>query len=138
MQALKKCGYEKTDVYELLKIGMVGVPAQVFTRYHEKNITQIRFHVYGEKDKLIKVVIGGDPNGLYFHCSGNVMPCGKETLAVSRKPYDQKQIAKFSKNVLKEKFLGLRRLTLKYRTSFMTRLVRCRRCFLFKRFLIVP
>ena len=39
---------------------MVGGPARVFTRYHEKDITRIRFHVYGEKGKLIKVVIGYD------------------------------------------------------------------------------
>ena len=36
MQALKKCECEKTAVFELLRIGMVGGPAQVFTRYHEK------------------------------------------------------------------------------------------------------
>ena len=85
---------------------MVGGPVEVFTRYHEKNITQIRFHVYGEKDKLIKVVIGYDANGLYLYCSGNVMPCVKETLAVNRKPYHQKRIAKFSKDILKRKVLG--------------------------------
>ena len=37
----------------------------------------------------------------------NVMPCGKEVLVVNRKPYDQKRIAKFSKNVLKRKVFGL-------------------------------
>ena len=78
MQALERCGCEKTAVYELLRAGMVGGPAQVFTRYHKKNITRIRFHVHGEKDKLIKAVIGYDANGLYLHCSGNVMLCGKE------------------------------------------------------------
>ena len=45
MQALEKCGCEKAVVYELLKTGMVGGSAQVFTKYHEKNITHIRFHV---------------------------------------------------------------------------------------------
>ena len=49
MQALEPCGYSKTTVYDLLKTG------QVFTRYHEKNIRRIRFYVYGEKRKLIKV-----------------------------------------------------------------------------------
>ena len=29
MQVLEKCGYEKTDVHELLRTGMVGGPAQV-------------------------------------------------------------------------------------------------------------
>ena len=54
--------------------------------------------MYGEKGKLIKVVIGYDANGLYLHCSGNVMPCGKDTLIVNKKPFDQKRIAKFSKD----------------------------------------
>ena len=48
LQALQKCGCEKKAVYELLRTGMVGGPAQVFTRYHDKNITRIRSHVYGE------------------------------------------------------------------------------------------
>ena len=54
MQALKKCVCKKTAVYELLKTGMVGRPAQVFTRYHEKDITRIRSHVYEEKLKIEK------------------------------------------------------------------------------------
>ena len=40
MKNLEKCWCEKTAVYELLRAGMVGEPAQVFTRYHEKDITQ--------------------------------------------------------------------------------------------------
>ena len=62
--------------------------------------------MHGEKGKLIKVVIGYDANGLCLYCSGNVMPCDMETLAASRKPYDHKRTAKFSKNVLKRKVLG--------------------------------
>ena len=69
MQALEKCECEKAAVYELLRTSMVGQPAQVFTRYHEKNIIRIRFHVYGEKDKLTKSIIGYDGNGLYLSCS---------------------------------------------------------------------
>ena len=71
MQDLEKCKCEKTAVYELIRTVMVGGPAEVFTRYHEKNITRIRFYVYGEKGKLIKVVIGYDANGLYLYCLGN-------------------------------------------------------------------
>ena len=44
MQALEKCVCEKTAVYELLRTGMVGGAAQVFTRHHEKDITRIRSH----------------------------------------------------------------------------------------------
>ena len=47
MKNLEKCKCEKTAVYDLLRTGMVGGPAQVFTRYHEKDITRIRSHVYG-------------------------------------------------------------------------------------------
>ena len=72
----------------------------------KKNITRIRFHVYGEKGKLTKAVIGYNAKGLYLHCSGNVMPCGKETLTVNRKPYDQKQIAKFSKDAFNGNVFG--------------------------------
>ena len=59
-QALARCKCEKTAVYELLRTGMVGEPAQVFTRYHGKDITRLRSHVYGEKVKLTRVIIGYD------------------------------------------------------------------------------
>ena len=85
---------------------MVDRPAQVFTRYHEKDITPIRFHVYGEKGKLTKGIIGYDPNALYLYSSRDVMPFDKDALAVNKKPYDQKRIAKFSKDVLKGKVFG--------------------------------
>ena len=97
----------KADVYELLRTGMMGGPVQVFTRYHEKDITRIRPHVYGNKSsKLTKGVIGYDANALYLYCSGDVMPCGKDTLVMNKKPFDQKRIAKFSKDVLKGKVCG--------------------------------
>ena len=100
------CECEKAVIYELLRTGMVGGPAQVFTRYYEKDITCIRSHVYGEKSKLTKGVIGYDANSLYLYCSGDVMPCGKDTLIVNKKPFDQKRIAKFSRDVLKGKVFG--------------------------------
>ena len=34
------------------------------------------------------------------------MPCGKDTLVVNKKPFDQKRITKFSKDVLKGKVYG--------------------------------
>ena len=85
---------------------MVGGPAQVFTRHHEKDITRIRSHVYGEKSKLTRGIIGHYANSLYIYCPGDVMPCGKDTLVVNKKPFDQKRIAKFSKDVLKGKVFG--------------------------------
>ena len=105
-QALEKCVCAKTAVYELLRTGMVGGPAQVFTRDHEKDILRIRSHVYGERSKLAKVFIGCYANGLYFYCSDDVMPCGEDTLVVNKKPFDQKRIVKSSKDVLKGKVFG--------------------------------
>ena len=87
---MERCGCEKIAVYELLRTGMVGGPGQVFTSYHEKHITRIRSHVYGEKSKLTKGVIGFDANVLYLHCSGDVMPCGKDTLVLNNKSFHQK------------------------------------------------
>ena len=106
MQALVRCKCGKTAVYDLLRRGMVGGPAQVFTTHHEKDITRIRSHVYGEKSKLTRGIIGHYANSLYIYCPGDVMPCGKDTLVVNKKPFDQKRIAKFSKDVLKGKVFG--------------------------------
>ena len=96
MQVFERCGYEKTAVYDLLRTSMVDVPAQVFTRYHEKDIKRIRSHVYGEKSKLTKGVVDYDANVLYLYCSGDAMPCGKDTLLVNKKQFDQKRNGKFS------------------------------------------
>ena len=85
---------------------MIGGSAQVFTRDHEKDITSIRSHVYGEKSKLTKGVIGYDVNALYLYCSGDVMHCDQDTLVVNKKPFGQKRIVKFSKDVLRGKVFG--------------------------------
>ena len=77
MKNLEKCKCEKTAVYDLLRKGRVGGSAQDFTRYHEKDITHIRSHVYEEKSKLTKGIIGYDANALYLYCSGDVMPVAK-------------------------------------------------------------
>ena len=62
--------------------------------------------MYGEKSKLTRDIIGYDANSLYLYFSGDVMPCGKDTLVVNKKPFDQKRIARFSKDILKEKVFG--------------------------------
>ena len=38
--------------------------------------------------------------------SADVIPCDKDTLVVSKKPFDQKRIAKFSRDVLKGEVFG--------------------------------
>ena len=85
---------------------MVYGPMQIFTRHHEKDITHIRSHLHGEKSKMTRGIIGYDANSLYLYCSGDAMPCGKGSLVVNKKPYDQKRIAKFSRDVLKGKVFG--------------------------------
>ena len=107
MQVLEKCGREKAAVYELLRTDMVGESVQVLTRYREKDVTRIRSRVHDRKSKLARDIIGYDANSLYLHCSGDVMSCGKDTLVVNKKPFDQKRIAKFSKDVLKSKVFGI-------------------------------
>ena len=59
-----------------------------------------------KREKLTKVVIDYDAYSLYLYCSCNKMPCGKEMVIVNNKPFDQKRIAKLSKDVLKGKFFG--------------------------------
>ena len=83
---------------------MVGGTAQVFTRYHEKDVTYIRSHI--ERAKKCKKFIGYDANALYLYCSGDVMLCAKDKLTVIKKPYDEVQIQTFEKNVLENKFFG--------------------------------
>ena len=70
LQSFQMCGCKKAAVYELLRTGMVDGPAQVFTRYHEKDTTCIRSHVH---------VKGYNAN---LYCSNDVMPCGKDSLVI--------------------------------------------------------
>ena len=97
MQVLERCECEKAAVYELLRTGMVRVTAQVFTRYHEKDIIRIRSHVYREKSKLANAVKGYDANSLYRYCSGDVIPCGKDTLVANKKPLIKNELQNFRK-----------------------------------------
>ena len=69
--------------------------------------------MYGEKGKLTKGITGYDANDLYLYCSGDVMRCGKDALAVNKKPYNQKRIAKFLKDVLKGKVFGFAQVDIK-------------------------
>ena len=83
IQGLETC-WCRAAVYDLLRTGMVGGQVQVFTRYHEKDITRVRSHVYGEKSKLTKGTINYDVNALYLYRSGDVMSRGKYTLVANK------------------------------------------------------
>ena len=104
LKGMNDCQCDPIETYNLLKTGMFGGPAQVFTRYHEKDVTYIRSHI--EREKLCKKIIGYDANALYLYCSGDVMPCGKDKLTVIEKPYDKMQIQTFERDVLENKFFG--------------------------------
>ena len=69
----------ENQAYKLLQTGMVGGPAIVFCRYHERDITGIRSHVY-EEPKTCKTVLGLDANMLYPSTLMQDFPCGKERL----------------------------------------------------------
>ena len=81
-QTRKDCKiHTKNEAYEILTTGMVGGPSIVFCRYAEAGVSQIRSHIYGRADaKICRSVQGLDANSLYLYCSGQEMPCGKETV----------------------------------------------------------
>ena len=106
LEAVQKCRCKKVTVSRLLRTGMVGGPLQVFMRYHEKDTTCIRSHVYGEKSKLTKKIIGYDTNSLYIYSWCDVMPCDKDVLVVNEKLFAQKQIAKFFEGIWQRKEFG--------------------------------
>ena len=137
MQALERCGCEKAAVYNLLRRDMMGMPAQVFTRYHEGDIIHIRSHLYGEQSKLTKGIIVYDANALCLYCLGDVMPCGKDTLVVNKKPFDQNRIAKFSEDVLKGKVFGFAQVDIEVPNKLYDKFSKMAALLLFKRFLIV-
>ena len=102
---MKNCKCDETAVYNLLKTGMVGGPAIAFCRYHEAGKTKIRSHKYDDA-KPCGGVIGYDANALYLYCSGSEMPCGKDTLVVNRRPYEEKRIKKFCRRVKNGQVFG--------------------------------
>ena len=90
---------------------MVGGPSMVFCRYAERGVTGIRSHVHEKESKKIKnkkckTILGYDANALYLYCSGQKMPCGKETLVVNERPTSTKRIQKFVKDVLNDSVFG--------------------------------
>ena len=62
--------------------------------------------MYGEKRKMTRGITGYDTNSLYLYCLADVMLCDKDALVVNKKPYDQKRITRFSRDILKGKVFG--------------------------------
>ena len=59
-----------SDVHQLVKDNIVGGPAIIFNRYHEKNVTKIR----GEEK--CRSIVGYDANALYLWALMRDMPTG--------------------------------------------------------------
>ena len=59
---------EKGNRFWAIKNRDGGWASASFYEYHEKDTTCIRSHVYGEKSKLTKKIIGYDANSLYLYC----------------------------------------------------------------------
>ena len=57
---------------------MVRGPSIIFCRYAEVGVSQIRSHKYTDA-KVCKSINGWDASSLYLYCSGQEMPCGKES-----------------------------------------------------------
>ena len=92
-------------------------------------------HAYGELSKLTREIIDYDASFLYLCCPGDVTLCGKDTLVMKEKPFDQKQIAKVSKDVLKRKFWGFEQVDIEVPKEFYDKLRKM--ATLFKIYLIV-
>ena len=60
------------DLYYTLRKNIVGGPSIIFSRYHEKNITNIK----GIDGNKCKAIVGYDCNGLYSYAIKQEMPTG--------------------------------------------------------------
>ena len=60
-----------SDLHHLIKDNIVGGPAIIFHRYHEKNVTRIR-----DGSELCRKVVGYDANALYLWALMQDMPTG--------------------------------------------------------------
>ena len=64
------------DLHKLLKDNIVGGPSVIFHRFHEKEVTNIRQHDYGERNHPCKTIVGNDANALYLWALIQDMPTG--------------------------------------------------------------
>ena len=95
----------KNEAYELLQTGMVGGPAVVFCRYHERDVTGIRSHVYPDS-KTCKTVLGLDANMLYPSTLMQDFPCGKEKLFKVPTPEAKHNLEVLTRGVLNGSLFG--------------------------------
>ena len=84
---------------------MVCGPAIVFCRYHERDITGIRSHVY-EEPKTCKTVLGLDANMLYPSTLLQYLPCGKEKLFKVPTPKSRRNLKILTRVVQNNEIFG--------------------------------
>ena len=73
------------DLHHLVKDNIVGGPAIISHRYHEKNVTNIR------AGETCRSVIGYDANALYLWALVQDMPCGWYTRRHEEKRFQPQQ-----------------------------------------------
>ena len=73
------------DLHHLVKDNIVGGPAIIFHRYHEKNVTKIR------AGETCRSVVGYDANALYLWALMQDMPCGWYTRRCEDKRFQPQQ-----------------------------------------------
>ena len=84
---------------------MVCGPAIVSCRYHERDITGIRSHVY-EEPKTCKTVLGLDANMLYPSTLLQYLPCGKEKLFKVPTPKSRRNLKILTRVVQNNEIFG--------------------------------
>ena len=65
------CNRTNSDLHQLVKYNIVGGPAIIFHRYHEKGVTKIR-----GGGELCRAIVGYDANALYLWAIMQDMPTG--------------------------------------------------------------
>ena len=63
---------DNADLYNTLRKNIVGGPSIIFSRYHEKNVMNIK----GIEGNKYKAIVGCDCNGLYSYAIKQEMPTG--------------------------------------------------------------
>ena len=67
---------KNADLHSTIRNNIVGGPAIVFHRYHERDKTFLRPLEYNSKAKLCKNIYGFDANALYLYCAMQKLPTG--------------------------------------------------------------
>ena len=79
-----------SDLHQLVKDNIVGGPAIIFHRYHEKDITKIR------DGELCRSIVGYDANALYLWALMQDMPTGWYTRRREEKQFRPQQAQPFA------------------------------------------